>query len=533
MKLAALLRLLPVVLAGTIGGAMLSEAVLAQPPAQPIFANDRYRFFRDRMESFDAYPGVFRSADGWSLSRDGDPAYAWQRKHAENLTLATPYPILDAVFALAVDKTLEVVAPVGTRSAQLEGDSPGGEYYYPYYYYTHGGDIREYTRDTAQHVQWGDSVLIDARAARGSLLRRCDFARKRLREDAVVTADSVHFIPAAWEYFKISGDRALLARCWDCLWNTMRQKEREHRKSNGLWTGSPWSDNAAGFLQPEHFRHRNEAVESLYANTVAAGAWRDLAAIAETLGKPREAAACRQACTALKAAINCHLYRPAQGGYCYYRYEPTGQYAGYREDISAGMLYLFDVADAARALEYHARFHATPYGYRNVDPPLPSGEASYHGGNVWENQDAFHGWTLALLQRPDELEPFIFWHARAALPLKEWREGTINPATGLLHSNYKRVIWGAMGYTAYWTRGVFGIVYEPDGLRFRPCVPNDFGDSFRATLTHVNYRRSQLRITLVGRGTKLKQLLLDEKPVQTVRGDLVGRHDVSIRLAGK
>ena len=530
MKIAALF---PVAVAAMIAGAILAGDVLAQPADRPIFANDRYRFFRDRMESFDVYPGVFRSTDGRSLSKDGDPGYAWQRKHPENLTLVTSYPILDAVFTLAVDETLGVVAPAGTKSAQLDGDVPGGQYYYPYYYYTHGSDIREYTRDTAQHVQWGDSVLIDPQAARGSLLRRCDFARKLLREDAVVTADSVHFIPAAWEYFKITGDRTLLTRCWDCMWNTMRRKEREHRKTSGLWTGSPWSDNAAGFLQPEHFCHRNEAVESLYANTVAVGAWRDLAEIAEALGKPGEAASCRQACAALKTAINRHLYRPELGSYCYYRYEPTGQCADYREDISAGMLYLFGVADAARTLDYHARFRVTSYGYRNVDPPLPSGEASYHGGNVWESQEAFHGWMLCLLRRPNQLKPFIFWHARAALPLKQWREGTINPSTGLLHSNYKRVIWGAMGYTAYWTRGVFGIVYEPDGLRFQPCVPHDFSHGFRATLTHVNYRRSRLSITLLGCGTTLEQMLLDGKRVRKIPADLIGPHRLEVRLAAK
>ena len=515
-----------------IGIARAEEDVTAQPCNRAIFANDRYRFFPDRMESFDVYPGVFRSADGRSITKDGDPTYAWHRKWPESLTLATPYPILDAVFALAVDEALSVVAPAGTKSAQLDGDKPGGRYYWPYYFYTHGTDVREYTRDTAQHVQWGDSVLIDPRAAKGSLLRRCDFERQEIREDAVVTADNVHFIPAAWEYFKITGDRAVLQQSWDCMWNTMRQKERTHRKGDGLWTGSPWSDAAVGFLRPEHFANRNNAVKSLYANTVAAGAWRDLAAIADTLGKPREAESCRKAFTALKDAISRHLYRPEPGTYCYYKYEPTGQCANYSEDISAGMLYLFGVADASPALSYHARFRPTPYGYRNVDPPLPSGEASYHGGNVWENQEVFHGWMLALLQRPEQLKPFLFWHARAALPLKQWREGTINPSTGLFHSNYKRLVWGAIGYTAYWTRGVFGIVYEPNGLRFQPCVPNDFGDSFRAVLSHVNYRRSRLSITLLGRGTKLRQVFLDGKPVKRIPSDLAGQHSIEIRLAG-
>ncbi len=375
-------------------------------------------------------------------------------------------------------------------------------------------------------------MLIDPRAAKGSLLRRCDFERQEIREDAVVTADNVHFIPATWEYFKITGDRSLLKQSWGCMWNTMRRKERTHRKQDGLWTGSPWSDAAVGFLKPEHFTNRNQALKSLYANLIVAGAWRDLALIANRLGKADEAKTCREAFVAIKQAINRHLYRPELGTYCYYQYEPTGQCADYREDISAGLLYIFGVADASRAMQYHARFRPTPYGYRNVDPPLPSGESTYHGGNPWENQEAFHGWMLALLDRPDALKPFLFWHARAALPLLQWREGTINPSTGLLHSNYKHLVWGALGYTAYWTRGLFGVVYEPDGLRFKPCVPNDFGDGFRAVLSHVDYRCSRLSITLLGRGTKLGRVFLDGKPVQKIPGDLVGRHSIEIHLAG-
>jgi len=496
-----------------------------------IFENERYRFFPDRMESFDCYPGVFRSTDHQSITKDGDPNYTWHPQRSDTLTLRTPYPILDAVFALAVDETLAMIAPAGTDSHRLKGGQPGDQYYAPYYYWTHGSDIREYTRDSAQHIQWGDSVLLSPATARGTLLRCCDLNRRSIREDAVVTADSVHLIPAMWEYYRITGDRSMLETCWGCLWNTMQEKQRTQLQNDGLWNGSMWSDAQAGFLKPEHFQNRHTSVKSLYANTVAAGAWRDLEAIATTRGKSAEAKVCSDAYAALKNAINRHLYRPEFGTYCYYKYEPTGQYCDYREDIAAGMIYLFGVADASRTLEYHAKFKPTPYGYRNVDPVLPSGEAAYHGGNPWEDQEAYHGWAMALLRKPDELRPFIFWHARNALPLKQWREGTINPSTGLLHHNYKRLIWGSLGYVCYWTRGVFGFTYETDGLRFVPCVPQEFGGAFRAMLRCVDYRRSRLRIALSGCGTNLQEMRLDGKAATIIPTTLTGEHEVEIRLA--
>jgi hypothetical protein len=394
-------------------------------------------------------------------------------------------------------------------------------------------EFREYTRDSAQHIEWGDSVILDRVATKGTLLRRCDFENKQIREDFVVTADVVHFIPAAWMFYKITGDRPFLETCWECMWNTLNTKEQSKQDaSDGLWAGSPWSDHRSGFADPEHFRQRNTLVKSLYGNTMVAGAWRSLAEIADLLGKSDEAAICRQKYDRMKKAINTHLYRPELGTYCYYKYEGTDEYFDYREPITAGLIYLYGIADATKALAYHQKFTATPYGYRNVDPVTPAGETAYHGGNPWANLDPYHGWMLAQLGQPDKLKPFIFWWGRAGLPLKQWREGTLHPATGEFHHNYKHLIWGAMGYTSYWSRGVFGINYEPDGIRFRPCVPTDFGDDFYAILNNFEYRDCSLRIILTGKGTCLQSIELDGKPTDKIPVDLKGRHTVRLVMTG-
>jgi hypothetical protein len=507
---------------------LLGRLCFSQEPA--IFANDRYTFYPDRMESFDQYQGVYRSATGLTICKDGATGSAWDRAHTDKLCLQTPYPILDAAFFLAVDETLRMVAPAGTKSAMLEADQPGGKYYHPFYLLTHGTDIREYTRDSAQHIEWGDSVILDRATAWGTIIRRCDLEHKRLREDAVVTADNVHLIRAVWEYFKITGDKAGLAQVWDCMWNEMALKEAQRRQADGLWTGSPWSDAAGGFLSPEHFRNRNTQIKSLYANTMVAGAWQALADIAKMLGKPGQSALAAQKFAAMKAAINAVLFRPELGTYCYYKCEADQSCSATREDISAGLIYLFGIADKAQALAYHDRFKPTAYGYRNLDPVMPSGEASYHGGNVWENQEVYHGWMLAKLGRADDLRNFLFWHARAGLVIQEWREGTINPSTGNLHSNYKHLIWGSMGYTAYWTRGVFGISYDLDDLRFAPCVPARFGDAFYAVLNNFTYRDGALRLILRGSGCAVERLLLDGNEIAVVPSDLKGPHTVEILM---
>jgi autotransporter-associated beta strand protein len=507
---------------------------LVYPPAAapPIFSNSAFAFYSDRMVSTDVYAGTYRSTDGVTITEDGNPSYLWNNAQAGKLYLQTPYPILSAIFALAVADLFNVRAPAGTASAMLGGYSPGSIYYVPYFYMTHGSDVREYTRDYSQETQWGDIAILDPVTTRGTLIRRCDITNNVIREDAVVTSDSIHFISAAWEYFKITGDTNLLTTCWSCMTNTMYAKQAACLDpGDGLWFGGPWSDNVSGYVTAGDFNNRLTQLKSLYCNLLMVMAWRDLGLIAGTLGFTNQAALCSQASTAGKAAVNLELYRPEFGTYCYYENVSSNTIYNYREDISAGLLYLSGVASNQACMTYHSNFVATPYGYRNVDPILPSGQTSYHGGNVWEDEEGFHGWAMSLLGQPDELEPFIFWHARSGLPLKEWQEGTMNPSTGQFQTNYTMVSWGAMGYTSYWTRGVFGIIYNPDGIQFQPCVPGAFGNDFYAVLNNFTYRNSDLRIVLTGCGTVVQSILVDGAAMNSVPANLASSHLVQIIMA--
>ena len=502
-------------------------------PAQddPIFGNDRYVFFKDRLETHDSTATIIRTTNGRTLTKNGKPHRTRNRFRPDKLYLQTPYPILDVAFALAIDEALGCIAPAGTSSAQLSGGEPGSAYHRRYYYWTHGKDIREYSRDTAQHVQLGDSVIIDRDAAEGTIFRRLVFEKNRIREDHVVTADSVHLITAMLEYYKITGDKDFLRKVWDCAWNEMIVKEAARKKEDGLWLGSPWADHPSGFIEPQHFTNRNKYVKSLYANLLVAGAWKSLAEIGQVLDHENETAIALRKYEELKEAINEVLYRPELGSYCYYKYDVGEQYYDYRENFSAGLIYLTGIADATKTMAYHEKFVPTPYGYRNVDPVIHK-ETDWMGGNVWDIHEAYHAWALAKLKKGESLKDFIFWHARAGLVPNEWREGTINPTTGKLNDNYVRFTCSAMSYVSFWTRGVFGLNYEEEGIRFDPCVPPSFGDGFYAVLNNFDYRNASLRIILRGQGNDVDRVLLNGRKVEFVPFDVKGNNTVEIFMKG-
>jgi len=121
-----------------IVSALLAHGAFAQEKKKVLFSNGRFTFYGDRMESFDIYKEVYRAGQGLTITRDRQPKFKRGDFRLDKLYLQTPYPILDAVFALAIDEAFRVVAPKGTKSAQMGPGKPGSRYYQPYYYHVDG-----------------------------------------------------------------------------------------------------------------------------------------------------------------------------------------------------------------------------------------------------------------------------------------------------------------------------------------------------------------------------------------------------------
>lgn len=78
--------------------------------------------------------------------------------------------------------------------------------------------------------------------------------------------------------------------------------------------------------------------------------------------------------------------------------------------------------------------------------------------------------------------------------------------------------------------GLFGMEFNPKGIRFAPVVPAQF---HRLSLSNIHYRDSLLTLTVIGQGTRVKRFLLDGKPRKEAYFDasLTGSHSLEIELA--
>jgi len=54
--------------------------------------------------------------------------------------------------------------------------------------------------------------------------------------------------------------------------------------------------------------------------------------------------------------------------------------------------------------------------------------------------------------------------------------------------------------------GLFGMNFEPDGIRFAPVMPAGYT---QLSLSDVRYREARLQITVRGSGTEIREFKLD------------------------
>ncbi|MEV5894438.1 glycosyl hydrolase family 65 protein, partial [Nonomuraea fuscirosea] len=112
------------------------------------------------------------------------------------------------------------------------------------------------------------------------------------------------------------------------------------------------------------------------------------------------------------------------------------------------------------------------------------------------------------------------YHAITGVPDGGWQQGRRWPSE-------PDQTWSATTLLGLVHHGLFGIRFEPEGLRFSPAVPERWTE---ATLSGLRYRGMTLDLTVVGGGTRVRDVRLDGRAADLVPADLTGHHDVRITL---
>lgn len=441
----------------------------------------------------------------WQLKKDisSKPAY-----HSDQ-------PIVDALYNLSLEEAL----------TNIEADSTfrtGAEW---------GG---VWTRDISYSI-WLAFAYHQPDIAKISLLKKVK--RKRIIQDTgsggswPVSSDRVVWVLAAWELYKVTGDKDWLSIAFEIVKNTLEEDEKVlYDPATGLFKGESsfldwreqtypsWMNNA------DIFQSLN-----LGTNVLHYQAWSIAAEMAKALGQP--AAFFERRAAGIKKGIRKHLWMADKGFFGQYLYGRSELIPSPRmEALGEALSVLFGVADSTKAVQIVERTPLTPFGITCIYPQIP-GIPPYHNNAIWPFVQSY--WNLAAAKVGNEAaltHGLGSLYRAAALFLTNYENmvATTGDFKGT-EINSSRMLWSMAGNIAMVHRVFMGMQFEEKGIRFNPVVPSRYGGT--KTLSNFIYRNMKLTIKVSGTG-KLKSFKLDGQLMNEafIADTLTGEHSIEIEL---
>jgi len=346
-----------------------------------------------------------------------------------------------------------------------------------------------------------------------------------------VSSDRTTWALAAWEIYKVTGDKDWLAQSYQIIKNTLEDDYKTLTSTTGMYKGESsfldwreqtypkWMNNADIFHS-----------ENLGTNVVHYQAHIILASMAKILGEPSESYV-KQA-ENIKTAINQYLWMEDIGYYAQYLYGRKHLVRSERfEALGEALAILFGVADNEKARPICSKSPLTDYGTSCIFPQIP-GIPPYHNNGIWPFVQSY--WNLAAAKSGNEK---ALTHGLASI----YRAGALfltNYENFVAQSgdfkgteiNSDRMLWSMAGNLAMVNRVFMGMSFETDGIRFSPAVPKVYAGTKK--LNGFKYRNAILNITVQGYGDRIQSFSVNGKMVNDsfLPSDISGTIDIVIEM---
>lgn len=375
-----------------------------------------------------------------------------------------------------------------------------------------------------------------------SLLKKVD-RKNRIIEDTGTggswpcSTDRLVWAVAAYEVYLETGDQSWLKQVYPIIKRSLEADMAvTFNPATGLFRGESsfidWREQSyPAWMQPADIA----ASECLGTNAVYYRTLQLMSTIAGKLGATRSGDVKKFAKQAaeLKLAINQNFWMEKEGYYAQYIYGRNSRMLSPRsETLGESLCILFGIASDVQAKRIMENLSVGDFG-PSVFSPQISSQKSYHNNAVWPFVTSFYGMAAAKCGNTAAVSHALSSNARAAVVFRSNMENMVavdgSKKTAL---NSPRQLWSVAGYIGLVHRALFGITYEEEGMRFAPCVPENY-KAYR-TLHNFKYRDMTLDIDIIGEGKILKECLLDGEPLKNglVPASLKGHHSVKLIVGG-
>ena len=350
-----------------------------------------------------------------------------------------------------------------------------------------------------------------------------------------VSTDRMIWAVAAWEIYKVTGDRNWLKKVYPIIKNSIEDDIMvDHDAKTGLVKGESsfldWREQTyPRWMQPaDIFESKNLGTNALHfqALTVAGK-------MAELMNEKQTGKKYSQLAEALKSAINSQLWMPEKKYYGQYLYGRNYQMLSPRsEALGEALCVVFNVADEARQKQVVQNVPVVDFGISCIYPQIGD-IPPYHNNAVWPFVQTYWLWAGAKTGNEESVLHSIASIYRASAMFLTNKENFVADTGDYAGTqiNSSNMLWSLSGNISIVLKVLFGIRFEENGLRFEPFVPKVM--SANRKLSNFNYRNANLDIELTGYGNKIATFELDGQRQKThlIPPTLSGKHTLKIVLA--
>ncbi|MDE6418093.1 MAG: hypothetical protein K2K49_02670 [Duncaniella sp.] len=463
------------------------------------------------VSNYSAQPGYYMGIDKeWTLKND---ISAYPR-------LSTPNRLHEAIYNMGLDEMVNAVEPDTTLRTGKEWAGV-------------------WTRAVSYSILLSMAYM-QPEASIISLMKKVDPLGRIIQDTGSggawpVSTDRQIWCAAAWEVYKVTGDRAWLEYIYPIIRRSLdTDRTAFYDNATGLVKGET---SFIDWREQSHPRWMQCAdiynSETLSTSVVHARAWHVLGEVASLLGHKDVARDAYAQAEAIAAAINKYLWMPDKGYYAMYLYGRDNLIANPRaETLGESLAIMWDVAPEDRAVSITENNPTTPFGATIFWPSIAD-IPSYHNKSLWPWVGAW--WGLANAKAGNAagvMEAFGSVFRPAALFATNKENFNIENGDIATELNSSNMLWCLSGNIALTHRILFGLDFEKDGLAFHPFVPAALAAT--RTLTGFPYRGALLDITVSGHGSEIKSFKVDGKeqapfiPASKAKGNM----KVEIVMAG-
>ncbi|MBD5257970.1 MAG: glycogen debranching protein [Barnesiella sp.] len=350
-----------------------------------------------------------------------------------------------------------------------------------------------------------------------------------------VSSDRMIWAVAAYELYKVTGDRDWLEQIYPIIKNSI-EDDMEVTYVDGGVNGETsfidWREQS----YPKWMQTADiYASQAQNTGAVHVEALDILSRIAAELGKKDDAAKYGDLARSLNESLIEKFWMPEKGTMAMYTYGREYPVINPRsETLGQAFAIIYDQLPDSMAAAITENVPVTPYGPPVFFPQIKD-MPPYHNNALWPWVASY--WVLANAHAGNEegvMEGIGSVFRPAALFTTNKENLNLDNGDIATELNSSNMLWCLAGNLAITHRVLFGIRFETDGLHIKPFVPEALADT--RSLEGFDYRGSKVNITVSGYGNEVKSITVNGKQVKNVNGPIVpakpkGNYDIVVTMA--